>query len=111
MREFTKRFADFEKLPTHKAINADLMFLFGITMQDFFAALVVFFGLCLLPGFLTPFLALACALWVLFLSKKMRSLFPRGHFRHLLWAWGLSETKVIKNPFRKARRRWITFGP
>lgn len=111
MREYTKRFADFEKLPTHKAINADLMFLFGITMQDFLAALAVFFGICLIPGFLSPFLALACGIWVVFISKKIRSRFPKRYFRHLLWAWGLSESSAIKNPFRDAKRRCVAFGP
>ena len=111
MREFTKRLSDFERLSTHKAINADLMFLFGITMQDFLAALVVFFAICMLPGFLSPFLALLSAVCVVFFSKKIRARFPKKHFKHLFWAYGLSESKVIRNPFRKAKSRFVSFGP
>lgn len=111
MREYTKRFADFERLPTHKAINSDLMFLFGITMQDFLAALVVFLGICLLPGFLTPFLALFCGFAVVFISKKIRMTFPKNHFKHLFWAFGLTDSKVFQNPFRKSKRRFVSFGP
>ena len=111
MREYTKRLNDFERLPTQKAINSDLMFLFGITMQDFLAALVVFLGICMLPGFLTPFLALGSGFGVVFISKKLRTIFPKKHFKHLFWAFGLTETKVIKNPFRKAKSRFVSFGP
>ena len=110
MREYTKRLNNFEKLPTHKDINSDLMFLFGITMQDFLAALVVFLGVCMLPGFLTPFMALASGFGVVFISKKIRTIFPKNHFRHLFWAFGLTETKQIGNPFRRAKRRFVSFG-
>ena len=81
MREYTKRLNDFERLPTHKAINSNLMFLFGITMQDFLAALVVFLGISMLPGFLTPFLALGSGFGVVFNSKKLRTIFPKKHFK------------------------------
>lgn len=111
MREYTRRFADFERLPTHKAINADLMFLFGITMQDFLAALVVFLGVCLLPGFLTPFMALLSAFGVVFVSKKIRTSLPKNYLRHLLWAFGVVDSKVLENPFRKTKRRFVSFVP
>jgi flagellar biosynthesis protein FlhB len=111
MREFTRRFADFERLPTHKAINGELMFLFGITIQDFLAALTVFVGLCMFPGFYTPFIAFGSAFVVLRLSKKIRNSFPKKYFKHLFWAFGLFESKVIKNPFRAAKRRFVSFGP
>jgi energy-converting hydrogenase Eha subunit B len=110
MLEYTKRFADFERLPTHKAINSDLMFLFGITMQDFLAALAVFLGVCLLPGFLAPFIAIFCAFLVVLLSKKMRTAFPKNHFRHLLWAFGITHSKPIENIFRRAKRRFVSLN-
>lgn len=111
MREFTRRFADFERLPTHKAINGDLMFLFGITIQDFLAALSVFLGLCMLPGFLTPFIALGSAFFVAYLSKKFRKTFPKKHFKHLFWSYGFLDSKIIKNPFQTAKKRFVSFGP
>lgn len=111
MREYTRRFADFERLPTHKATNADLMFLFGITMQDFLAALVVFLGVCLLPGFMTPFVALVSAFGVVLVSKKIRTSLPKNYLRHLLWAFGVVDSKVFENPFRKTKRRFVSFVP
>lgn len=111
MREFTKRLNDFERLPTHKAINSDLMFLFGITMQDFLVALIVFLMVCLFPGFLTPFFALASGFAVVLLSKRIRTRFPKRHFRHLFWAWGLTQPKGMTNPFGKAKSRFVSFGP
>ena len=111
MREYTKRFADFERTPTHKAINGKLMFLFGITIQDFLAALGVFLGLCMLPGFLTPFFALGAAFLVVVISKKVRTKFPPHYFRHLFWAYGLLQTKFIANPFYLEKRRFVSLGP
>jgi hypothetical protein len=111
MREYTKRFADFERTPTHKAMNSRLMFLFGITIQDFLAALAVFLGICLLPGFLTPFLALGSGFLVIVISKKIRTRFPPHYFRHLFWAYGICESKPICNPFKAEKRRFVSMGP
>jgi len=110
MREYTKRFADFERRPSHQTLNRDLMFLFGLTLSDFLLGVVVFLGVSWMPGFLTPFLALGLAVVVVMGAKKLRQRFPKSYFKHLFWAFGIPPKSAIKSPFQGLNSRCVYFN-
>ena len=87
------------------------MFLFGVTIQDFLYGVTVFMSVAVMPGFLSPFVAITMALVVVISSKKMRAQFPKNYFKHLVWSLGLWNSELRDNPFFISKARFVVLGP
>lgn len=129
MRESVNRISSFERIATHKTINAPATIILGIATQDLAVGMFVLIAIASIPSFYAPFAALILAVAIVFGSRQARRVLPPRFFPHFVWSLGVIDSHTKRahfvdaavrallrpsrypNPFAAKRRRFVSFAP